>query len=188
MIWTGLDQSKRDAAVFVLCCVQKDRRWFTDVCNDHVDTPVIIEVAEGGSATGTKRKLAQAGLLGDLFERAVTEITVEQKVLQKSHLSAALCQFDLRINVAIHDKKIWPAVIIKVNKTGSPTHIWQADRTDFRFRRDVKKTLRTEISIERVVFVVEIGDEKIELSIAIIVTPGYAHRALLNARTTIGRA
>src|SRR5687767_6274251 len=85
----------------------------------------------------------------------------------------------LRIDVTVGHQQIHPPVIVIVKKLRAPANIRKANLSDPGLERDVSKSIAALVVIENVVLVVEIGYEKIKLTVMIVVTQGNPHRTLL---------
>ena len=81
---------------------------------------VVFEIADRRSAGRDARCDPRAGGRRHVFEAAATDVPVEQPRLAVLDLRTAL---DFRVDVAVDQEEIAPAVVIHVEEVGTPTDV-----------------------------------------------------------------
>src|SRR6266404_4958947 len=83
--------------------------------------------------------------------------------------------------MAVGNEQIDPAVVVVIEKLGSPADIRKADRRHSGIVGNVRERIAANVAVKHIVFIVEVSDEYVEPSVVIIVTQRDAHTALLGA-------
>ena len=86
-----------------------------------------------------------------------------------------------RVHVAVGNEQVVVAVVVVIEKTRPPPQGADARAAKGRTEARVGEKSPAIIVVERVVVVREIGDEEIEIAVAIVVTGRDAHAGLLAA-------
>src|SRR5262249_24641222 len=172
----GFDQH----AVVSIASVVMQKLWRAiQIAYDHVDAAVVIQVAEGYAARDPLFHQRGAELGGNFRKRAVPVVSVEE-------LALAIMAY-LRIDMTISDEKIYPAVVVIVEKLGPPANV-ETHRSYFSRVRDVGERVMPVIPIQGIVLVGEVRLEQVQLSVVIEVGNSDAHAALLAAIPVDGSA
>src|SRR3954470_21253083 len=85
----------------------------------------------------------------------------------------------LRIDVPVHNQQIDPAIVVIVKEFCAPADQRKTYGSHLRRIRHVREGTLAIIVIERVVIVIEVCNEEIELAIMIKITESDSHASLL---------
>ena len=88
------------------------------VVDDDVDVAVVVEVGEGGAAAGLRRRDRRAELLADVGEASVAQVAIHDLALFVAGFGLELADF--RIDVAVDEEQIEPAVAVEIEKADAP--------------------------------------------------------------------
>src|SRR5262249_29305036 len=102
-----------DRIIRVSAVVAQQLRRTVEVSNDQIHVSIIIDVAKRNPATRVRRGQNVAKLRRNFSERPVAIVVVQQTRL------AIVRQ--LRINVPVRDKQIYPTIVVVVEKLRAPT-------------------------------------------------------------------
>src|SRR5437868_8303002 len=105
--------------VAILAVIQKQRGRLADVQGHNVHTAVVIEVAKSHSSAGVERNASESGARRNFLEGSIAQIAEEKQRLAK--VRGIGNGIDLRVDVTIGGQNIEPAVIVHVEKAGTPT-------------------------------------------------------------------
>src|SRR5215467_8383095 len=89
-----------------------------DAIDDHVEIAFVVEVADGQAAAGDSFQNAGTGVERYVAKGAVAQVAVKNLALAIAGFGSGIT--DLRIDVAVAEKNIGPAVIVEVEKSGAP--------------------------------------------------------------------
>ena len=94
-----------------------------DVVHDHVDAAVVVEIADRRAARHARRCQSVAGRGADILEaRALAGC---EKAARAAHSDVFQSKrVDLRVDVAVDDEQIEPAVVVVVEKGRAPSEEW----------------------------------------------------------------
>src|ERR1700730_1883865 len=120
------------------------------VVHQDLDSAVIVEVRGGHAVTVKSRTDSGAGVERDIFEPAVSLIPVEHFPFSEG--CPHTLSIYLRIDVAVSDEKVGPAVIIDIEKKRPPTQKLRVC-TESRLVRYVRECAIPVVVIERGVVV-----------------------------------
>src|SRR5262249_38568228 len=126
-----------------------------------------------------------ANFLGDVFKTPVAQVAVEHFALAVTNLPLQLIH--LRIDVAVDQKNVQPAVILQIEETASPTEPTCVNANP-RVEGHVIETVLAEIAVERGCVVREVGLENVEQPISVVIARGHAHSCLYSAIEAVGAA
>ena len=96
-------------------------------------------------------------------------------------MRAAGQRIDLRIDVAVGDKQIQPAIVVKIGESRSPAHIRDRWNRDASSVRNIFEVVVAVVAVEGVVFVGEVGDKNAGISGVQIIAHCDSHASLLRA-------
>src|SRR5947209_2780021 len=105
----GLNQ---DGVVRVAAVVAQQLRRAVEVADDYVNVAVVVYVAEGDATAHALLRERGAELFADLGECAIAVVVV--------HELALAVVYELRIDVAVGDEQINPAVVVVVEELRPP--------------------------------------------------------------------
>src|SRR5580692_3929887 len=88
---------------------------------------------------------------------------------------------DLRIDVAVHDENVLPAIVREINKSVAPAYVTACTSSDSRDLSDIGEAHTAIVAIEGRVFIVEVRDEHRHAPGMQIVADGDAHVGLAGA-------
>src|SRR5216684_6642654 len=140
-----------------LSAVEQQSRRLSDVENQNVHFPVIINVSERGPATGLWGQLVEPRQRGDVFKRTVAIVAVEHNRLLVS--DTAFYVVHLRIDVAVDLKNIKPAFIREIDEPCAPSHQRRGGLGDAGLPSNIHESLLALVPVKRVGFVDKVGDE-----------------------------
>src|SRR4051794_29584847 len=87
--------------------------WRTvDVVDHDVHAAIVIEIADRRSSRYAGRCQSVARSRPDIFEAASAEIPEEERALRVRR--APRCRVRLRIDMAVHDENVQPAIVVVV--------------------------------------------------------------------------
>src|SRR5262249_55911131 len=132
--------------------VVQQARWVVHVVDDDVLHAGVEEIAECGAARRLLFEQRRARAHRDVLEASVAEIAVQQLWLLVAVVSTEAVGF--RIDVAVDDEDVRPAVEIDVEKTGAPAEVSRVDAQPRGARHIVEQT-SAKVAIERWRMVVE---------------------------------
>jgi hypothetical protein len=149
---------------------QHQTRHIVHAVSDEIDVPIIVVVAEGAAARGRGLGNAGAGFLRNIGETAVVHIVVEQLALRVARFGAQLLH--LRIDMAVADEDVGPAIIVEIEKTN-------ASAEKLRVAAESSgEGGAAEIVVERRRVASEICFYEIEVAVEIAIAGGNAHASL----------
>src|SRR4051812_8064496 len=101
--------------------IPEERRRAVQIVDEHVDIAVVVEVAEGTSPAEILRGNRRTGFRGHIAEPAVSEIAIEQPWLPVREVK--LPAGDLRVDVAVGDEDVAPAVVVEVEEADAKADV-----------------------------------------------------------------
>src|SRR5262245_51620379 len=105
-----------------------------------------------------KRKSGKAGFLGDFVKGAITIIAMEEERLTIPR--TGLQRIDLRIHVAVSNKKIQPGIVIHIKESRPPANIWIAGLSLSGGPTHIVEPLSALVQIQRVGLLFKVGNKK----------------------------
>ncbi len=152
-----------------------------DAVDDDVHGAVVVVVTEGAAAGGDGVVDAGAGEGGDLFKLAVAQVAVDVLMLGVGGVEVGAV--DLRVDVAVGDEDVEPAIVVEVDEADAPAEIAgveaEAGEVGVVFKGAV-----AEVEVEGVGVAGEVGLDDVEQAVAVEVADGDAHAGL---RLAVGR-
>src|SRR6266702_7316096 len=94
-----------------------------DIPNHHIHVAIIEEIADGKTARDTAFHQSLPSLITGITKSAV--LLIEVKQLGLAIASARRQSIDLRVDVATDGDQIEPAIVVEVDKSGSPFNPWE---------------------------------------------------------------
>src|SRR5216684_6417043 len=134
-----------------------------------------VEVAEGAAARGHGHGDAGAGVVRNVGEAAVAEIFIEQLALRVAGFGLEL--LDFRVDVAVANENVGPAVVVEIEKAAAPAEILGVF-AEAGLVGGIFEIGATEIAVERRSVAGEIGFDEIEIAIEIVIGGRDAHAGL----------
>src|SRR5262249_54404596 len=102
--------------------ITADQLWrCVDAIHDEIKVTIVVKITESAAAGCGRGGNSRSRQKRNVFEVIVAQIAVEQFALRITCFGGEL--FDLRIDVAVAEKNVWPAVVIKIKKAAAPTQI-----------------------------------------------------------------
>src|SRR5579863_9347103 len=117
----GSRQFKFDPVVMVAALVAKDERLAINIFNDDVDAAVVEQIAEGRAAADLGDANGGASQFADVAKGSV--VLVQEQEFGLAIAGADIERVHLRVDVAVHHKKIRPSIVIEIEKCGAPTNV-----------------------------------------------------------------
>ena len=149
-----------------------------DGVDDHVDLAVVEQVAKGRAAR--RDDVGQAGALDrrnvlefPLLSACVRHVVKQQRPLGKGGAPVVLVH--LRVDVAVDHEQVEPAVVVVVEEAVAPADKGDGGLRDAGLVADVGETVVAVVVVEHLVVVAEVGDEKADLAVVLIVAGSDAH-------------
>src|SRR5258708_456298 len=155
------------------------------VVDDDLDGTVVIDVAERRAAPGVQLLESRAGAAGNIVERSVAVVAVENHRIPVSH--GGIQPIHLGENMTGHEKQVFPAVIIEIEKAAAPPDVARVARQSSR-RGDIVKLAVAAIMVESLALIGKIRAENVEPAVAVIVGGRDAHAGHRLAVLVIGDA
>src|SRR4029078_2250845 len=94
---------------------------------------------------------------GDLLERTIAPIVVQQPALAVPRRRTPARDVELRVDVPVDDDQVEQGIVVVVQELRAPPDVRQAARRGPRSERRVRESIAVRV-IERVVFLAEVGD------------------------------
>src|SRR5450631_2665465 len=114
--------------VMIRIDVLQQYRRSIDRIDDHINLAVIEEIAKGRTASARDHRESRP-----LYRRYVVKLAFVVVVEEERALgvcSSPIMVVNLRIDVAVHHHRVFPSVVVVVDKAVSPTDKWQSDLSD----------------------------------------------------------
>ena len=93
--------------------VEKDLRRATENGHDHVLPSVVIQIAEGGSASGSRRRAARISALE-------ATVVIHRQQGQFPIVKRGIDLLNVVEDVTLRDEEILPAIVVKIFQAHSP--------------------------------------------------------------------
>src|SRR5262245_17361317 len=107
-----------------------------------------------------------ASLFGNVQKRSVAQVPIDESLLLIG--TVGCLRVDLRIDMAIHHEDVFPAVMIDIKKTGSPTQKPRVD-AETAWISDIIESAVTCIAVERGSVVSKVGFYDVKEPVIVIV-------------------
>src|SRR6266849_10913793 len=146
-----------------------------DGVDDDIEVAVVVEVAEGAPARGDRRGDARPGVVGNIIEAPVAQILVKQLALRVAGFGLEL--LDFRIDVAVANENVGPAVVVHVEKPAAPAEILGV-LPEAALVSGVLEIGAAEIVVKRGCVAGKICFDEIEIAVEIVIGGGDAHARL----------
>src|SRR5262245_46797366 len=134
-----------------------------DVVHRDVHVAVVVDVAKRGAAPGVRRSHRRAETFGHVLEAAVLKVPVDDLALPIARLGSNL--FDLRIDVAVDQEEIEPAVLIEIEETDAPPEPPRVE-PDAARERAIRAETVAAVRIQRGGVAGEVGLEDVDRAVA----------------------
>src|SRR5437867_10022437 len=161
----------------------QELRHIVDTVDKNIDVAVIVEVAKGTPASGHFFQDSRPAIQRDVGELSVPQITIYYLALSITRLGIGLGH--LRINVAIADENIGPAIVVEIDEARAPT-AKACISAQSRLKGCVLEDHFTQVPIEAGSVAGEIRLHDIEVTIAVKIDRRAAHPGLRLAVRAIG--
>jgi hypothetical protein len=149
----------------------------------HVDCAIVVKIPESEPAAREKLCKRWASRIADIFPRS--GILLEKKEgLAVAELGMVL--LDHNVRMAVGNDQVEVAIVVEVKKLQPPAAHEACDRPDRRSERDVVESSLMVIVVERIHLVVDVGDEKIDPAVLIVVGGVDAHPGAGHAEGIVG--
>ena len=153
----------------------KQVRTIVHVRDRDVNVSIVVEVGEGRAATGLRHGDRVSQAFTDIGETAGAEIAIDDLALLVTRFGLELNHF--RINVAVGQKQIQPAVVVEVDPARAPSQPPRVDADSSR-KRPILAVPVARVGVERRRVAGEIRFEHVHRPVAIVVADGDAHAGL----------
>ena len=151
-----------------------------------VQVAVAVDVQRERRPAGLDQLHARPRAILDRIECPV-RVVAEQCVLL-AMAGAEVLLVHLRVDVAVRDEQVFPAVVVEVNEHDAPAQREVGRRTDAGNVRDVREHPVTIVAVQRVVIVGEVADREVDQTVAVEVADADAHAGLLVSLLVVGHA
>ena len=156
-----------------------------DVVHDDVDVAIVVEIGECRAAAGGRGRHRRTEPLRDVLEASVAEVAVHDLALLVARLR--LDPLDLRIDVAIDDEEVEPAVVVEIDEADAPSEP-AGVQPDAGGERPIVAEALAAVGVQRRGVAGEVGLEEIDGAIAVVVADRDAHPGLRLAVLAVGAA
>ena len=170
------DQFQGEPVVGILDHVPKQGRRRVHIIEDNVDVAVVEEIAESSAASRNDGGEAAACGGRNFLEFCAVKIAKKLRALGPG--GAPFCVVGDGVDVAVGNEDVEKAIVVKVEKTGAPGKKRNCEVTEAGTKGDVCEIGAAVVAIKRFVVVGKGSDEKVELTVAIVIAEGDAHGGL----------
>src|ERR1700722_18523726 len=144
-----------------------------ELIDHHIDLSIVEQVTECRTARRQRRTQPRAFACGNEFELSISFVAKKQGPLGKGRPPVGLVHF--RVNMTVRKEEISPAIVVKIQETGSP-----AEERDRYFGNsgliaDVRVIPVSVITVKRFVIIRECGGREIEKIIVQIIPDRNSH-------------
>ena len=158
--------------------LQEDRRPI-DGADDDIDFSVVEQIAEGCPATRCRRCKPRSLDRRYVLEFPIMRVSIKQGPLSKGGAPVVLVH--LGIDVAVDHHQVFPAVVVEVKKTNTPSDKRNSHLRNARLVADFSKAGVPVIPIQSLVVVGEIGHRQIHEAVVQVVANRQTHGGYLPA-------
>src|SRR5262245_36787377 len=183
------DEFDRNPVVIRRRIRPQQNRKIVDRVDHDVDVAIVVEIAERASATGSRFDKRPADLLGDVFERALTLVLIEDFALRVAGLGGQLLDFG--VDVAVDQEDVEPAVVVEIHEPAAPAEEARIDADAGGEGHVVEAQagrLHAKVAVERRGVAGEVGLEDVEQPVAVVIADAHAHSGLRLSVTAVSRA
>src|SRR3989441_5910477 len=149
----------------------------------HVDIAVVVKISESAATGSDRLGDARSALHRDIFEAAVSQVSIEQLALRISGFGFEL--LDFWIYMPVTDQDVWPAIVVHIKKSAAPAKVLRV-RAEAGGKSCIFKIRAAEVVIKRRRVSGEIGFDDIEIAIHVVVGGRDSHPGLRLAIRTEG--
>src|SRR5437762_8764657 len=149
----------------------------------HVDIAVVVKISESAATGSDRLGDARSALHRDIFEAAVSQVSIEQLALRISGFGFEL--LDFWIYMPVTDQDVWPAIVVHIKKSAAPAKVLRV-RAEAGGKSWIFKIRAAEVVIKRRRVAREISFNDIEIAVHIVVSRGDFHARLRLAIGTEG--
>ena len=169
-------RSSRSQLPWPLAAVLEQRRRAAVGGQHHVQVAVAVQVAVGGAAGDPRRRgQVRDRVAGDLHEAPLARVVEELRRLGVAH--PRLDPLDLRVEVAVGQEEVEPAVQVVVEVEGAEGQGEQGLAAEVGDRGDVDEELVALVPVERHHLVGEVADDDRRAAAAVVVGGVDPHAA-----------
>ena len=96
-----------------------EKMWSAiQIHHQNIEVAILVEVPRSGAAVGPRFTHSTAGRPSEVRELSITQVPEQLTSLEVT--SSNVHGLDLRINMAVGNKQILPAIVVKVSKKSAP--------------------------------------------------------------------
>ena len=117
----GADGAEGDPVIGGANLIDKEAGRGVHVADDGGKFAIVPEIADGEAARRFRHGDARAGGCGNVSERAVAIVVIENARLLV--IAAEMLHVHFGIDVAVDEEQIGPAVVVKIEEHGAPAEI-----------------------------------------------------------------
>src|SRR4051812_1210432 len=96
----------------------KEIQSVVDIVDDDVEVAVVVEISKGGAARGLDDRQGRTEFRGDIAEPSIPQVAINDLRLLVCRLRFQ--RIDFRVDVAVDQEEIEPAVVIEVEESSTP--------------------------------------------------------------------
>src|SRR6266566_865695 len=169
-------RTKRDPVVRVARVVDQKRRRSVHVADHRGHAAIIPQVADRQTARRTYGRDCGTRGRGNIGEGSVAIVVIQNPGLLE--IAAEMLAIDFRVDVAVRQEQIGPAVVVEIEKRDAPAKVLRVE-PESRGEGFVVEGAVAIVVVERGGIVGEIGFEQTEFAVTVVVGNGRAHAGLL---------
>src|SRR6266853_1262893 len=170
------NQFEGNPVIAILHHVAKQRRSRIHIIKNHVDVTIIEEIPERGAPGRNYEGKAAPRCRRHLLELCTIHMAEKLRTLGPS--GSPITLVNRRIHVAVGDEYIQQAIVIKIQETCAPTQERNGGAAESCGIGNIRKVEVAVITVQRFVVVGKRGDEKIQATVAIVISDGNTHGCL----------
>src|ERR1700722_3144234 len=159
-------EAKGDPVIGVASIVDEQAGWAVHVADDGGEAAVVPQITDGQAPRRIHGGDAGGGIGGNVGEGAVTIVVIKDARFLES--AAQMLAVDFRIDVAVDEEEIGPAVIVEVEEHGAPAEVFGVEAQAGGIG-DVVESAVAVVAIESGGVVGEICFEDVELAVAVVI-------------------
>src|ERR1035438_5356470 len=152
--------------------VSQEQRRAAIVAHQHVDPPVVIEIADRQPASRKSLRKNRPGFAADVAQLAVLLVKEQQRFFVLHGLRIAV---DHVVGVAVGQEEIERAIVVIIEESQPPAAQKARGLRHLVLEGDVPKGLVPAVLVEREHFLVHVGDEQILPSVTVEIGGIHAH-------------
>src|SRR5947199_10608939 len=131
----------------------------------HVDIAVVVKISESAATGSDRLGDARSALHRDIFEAAVSQVSLEQLALRISGFGFEL--LDFWIYMPVTDQDVWPAIVVHIKKSAAPAKVLRV-RAEAGGKSCIFKIRAAEVVIKRRRVAREISFNDIEIAVHLV--------------------